>query len=220
MSKTGTCVLLFAMAIAPAAIATPDTDLEGVYVEARSAQVYIGGCIWNSEAVTVGREAVMAWRIDRGRVDGIDVTGLSVVAAIAGDANLALRPDAARRTVLYVDESATEPQREALAGLYAGRNAAMFGELVEVVAAPISFEATAHGYRVRAGTDIALEAEDLHIDHSTVERCGEAQWYEPFVALQDATLGLTIEHSYQGAALNARWSDPNSQSSFFGRFFF
>ena len=35
----------------------------GDYVEARTAEVFAGGCIMNSEAETMGRQAVMAWRI-------------------------------------------------------------------------------------------------------------------------------------------------------------
>ncbi len=220
MRKTAPWVLLVAILITPAAIAATTWSLEGVYVEARSAQVFIGGCVWNSEAVTIGREAIMAWRIEKGQINGIDVTGLSVVAAIAGDANLAMEPDAARRTVLYVDEVADEMQREALAHLYVSQNASMFGEVLDVVVAPISFVDTAEGYSVRVGSEVELEATALHIDHKAFEQCGDAQWYEPFVPLQDSTLGLTVEHSYQGVALNARWSDPNTQSAFLGRFSF
>lgn len=218
MRKTAAWMLLVTLAILPAAIATPSNNLEGVYVEARSAQVFIGGCIWNSEAMTIGREAIMAWRIDKGSIDGLDVAGLSVVAAIAGDENLAINPDAARRTVLFVDASASDTQQEALASRYAADNARMFGEVVEVVATPISFEPTAEGYRVRAGSEVELETKALHVDHKELNQCGEAQWYEPFVELQDSTLGIAVEHSYQGRELSTRWSDPNKQSAFFGRF--
>ena len=220
MRKTALWAVLLAMAITPAAIATTTLSLEGAYVEARSAQVFIGGCVWNSEAVTIGREAIMAWRIEKGQIDGIDVTGLSVVAAIAGEANLAMEPDAPRRTVLYVDEMANKVQREALAELYTNRNARMFGNVIDVVAAPISFVDTAEGYSVRAGREVELTATALHIDHKAFEQCGDAQWYEPFVPLQDSTLGVTVEHSYQGSALDAQWSAPNTQSAFLGRFSF
>jgi hypothetical protein len=212
--------LLLTLAISPAAIAVPSWDLEGVYVEARSAQVFIGGCIWNSEAMTIGREAVMAWRIDKGHIGGVEVAGLAVVAAIAGDENLAINPEAARRTVLYVDAAATTEQRQALTDLYVTENALMFGEVIDVVAAPIDFDDTAEGYRVSAGSEVVLEAKALHVDHKQLNQCGEAQWYEPFVELQDSTLGTAIEHSYRGQALSARWSDPNKQSAFFGRFEF
>ena len=68
MRKTALWAVFLAMAITPAAIATTTLSVEGAYVEARSAQVFIGGCVWNSEAVTIGREAIMAWRIEKGQI--------------------------------------------------------------------------------------------------------------------------------------------------------
>ncbi len=218
MRKTAAWTVLVTLAISSIAIAAPTSDLEGVYVEARSAQVFIGGCIWNSEAMTIGREAVMAWRIDKGSIEGVDVAGLSIVAAIAGDENLAINPEAARRTVLFVDHHASNAQQEALADRYATDNARMFGQVIEVVAVPISFVDTPEGYRVNAGDQVELEAKALHVDHKGLNQCGEAQWYEPFVALNDSTLGIAVEHSYQGKTLSTRWSDPDKQSAFFGRF--
>jgi len=220
MRKTAAWLLLLTLVISPAAFASPDKALAGVYVEARSAQVFIGGCVWNSEAMTIGREAVMAWRIDKGQIDGLEVAGLSVVAAIAGDENLAINPDAARRTVLFIDAAATPEQRQALTELYVTRNAPMFGDVIDIVAAPIAFVDTAGGYRVEAGSEVKLEAKALHVDHKGLNQCGEAQWYQPFVELQDSHLGMALEHSYRGTTLSARWSDPHKQSAFFGRFEF
>src|SRR5579859_2558521 len=62
----------------------------GAYVEARTAEVFTGGCIMNSEAETMGKQAVLAWRVDRGSFDGIALDGLSVVAALSGDRNLGM----------------------------------------------------------------------------------------------------------------------------------
>ena len=61
------------------------TPSRGAYVEARTAEVFTGGCIMNSEAETVGKQAVLAWKVDRGSFNGIDIDGLSVVAALSGD---------------------------------------------------------------------------------------------------------------------------------------
>ena len=48
----------------------------GQYVEARTAEVFTGGCIMASEAETMGKQAVLAWRVDRGTVNGVSVDGL------------------------------------------------------------------------------------------------------------------------------------------------
>ena len=65
-------------------------SLSGEYVEARTAEVFTGGCIMGSEAETMGKNAVLAWKINRGSFNGVELDGLSVVAAVAGDRNLGI----------------------------------------------------------------------------------------------------------------------------------
>ena len=45
----------------------------------------------NGEAATTGREALLAWKVDRGSFKGVALNGLAVVAAVAGDVNLGIR---------------------------------------------------------------------------------------------------------------------------------
>src|SRR5690242_10646886 len=86
-------------------------SVSGQYVEARTAEIFTGGCIMGSEAETMGKQAVLAWKVDKGSVNGVSIDGLSVVAALAGDVNLGLHEiggaQAAVRSVVYVDERAT-----------------------------------------------------------------------------------------------------------------
>ena len=65
--------------------------ITGEYVEARTAEVFAGGCIMNSEAETMGRQAIMAWKITSGSFEGVALDGLTVAAAVAGDRNLGMR---------------------------------------------------------------------------------------------------------------------------------
>ena len=56
-----------ALALAGASLAADDKGrITGEYVEARTAEVFAGGCIMNSEAETLGRQAILAWRITSG----------------------------------------------------------------------------------------------------------------------------------------------------------
>src|SRR5687767_11976377 len=73
------------------ASAGPSGTITGDYVEARTAEVFAGGCIMGSEAETMGRQAVLAWRIGSGSYQGVALDGLAVVAAITGDRNLGIR---------------------------------------------------------------------------------------------------------------------------------
>src|SRR5438874_13761261 len=84
--------------------------VSGTYVEARTAEVFTGGCIMNSEAETMGKQAVLAWKVDRGSFNGIALDGLIVVAALSGDRNLGMtemggaKPSV--RSAIYVDDRA------------------------------------------------------------------------------------------------------------------
>src|SRR5215831_14930159 len=71
-------------------IASDGNSLSGVYVEARTAEVFTGGCLMSSEAETTGRQAVLAWKVDRGSVNGVSLDGLVVVGAVVGDKNLGI----------------------------------------------------------------------------------------------------------------------------------
>src|SRR5437899_6575728 len=93
-------------------------SLSGVYVEARTAEVFVGGCLMSSEAETTGKQAVLAWKVNHGSVNGVQLDGLSVVAAVVGDKNLGIHElggeKPVSRSALFVDSRATPEQRAAL----------------------------------------------------------------------------------------------------------
>lgn len=210
-----------ALTILPAALAaSPAEHARGTYLEARSAQVFIGGCIMSSEADTMGREAVLSWHLDAGTVNGIDLGGLSLVAVVAGDANLGLHREAPRRSVLYVDQDASLVQRRALADLFVSRFGDLFGDVVDIVAGPVDFRHDANGYSVHVGQVVRVAADAMPPRHQNLVSCGEMQWYEPFVPLQRTTTAVAREHAFAGTQLGIRWSDPNGQSAYFGTFSF
>jgi hypothetical protein len=199
--------------------ATP--AVTGEYVEARTAEVFTGGCIMSSEAETIGRQAVLAWRIAEGSRDGVRLDGLAVVAAVSGDRNLGIREiggDAPTviRTAVIVDERATPAQRRALLGFVREASNGLVGDVVEVRAEPIRFESGERVVRVSAGG--ASLSVQRGFDHSP--GCGAMQWFRPFAKVTDARIGFTTAHSFTGPSLGARWSHPNRRSGFVGTFAF
>ena len=85
-------VLLSTMLVvaAVALLSARGAAIKGTYIEARTAEVFAGACIMNGEAGTTGREALLAWKVDRGSFHGVALNGLSVVVAVAGDVNLGI----------------------------------------------------------------------------------------------------------------------------------
>ena len=215
-------ILIAAVVLAASpALAGKSATITGDYVEARTAEVFAGGCIMSSEAETIGRQAVLAWRIRSGEFNDVTLDGLSVMAAVSGDRNLGIReiggdaPAWVKASVI-VDARATSAQRDALVGFVKAASGTLIDEVVEVRLAPIRFEATAHQVEV-SGADARL-AVQRHMHHDP--SCGAMQWFHPFAAGAETALGFTDANSFSGGALGTKWSHPNKRSGFVGTFAF
>ena len=200
------------------AIASDGDSLSGVYVEARTAEVFTGGCLMSSEAETTGRQAVLAWRVDRGSLNGVSLDGLTIIAAVVGDKNLGIHElggaTPVSRTALFVDERASATQRTALLGMAKKLSGDLMGTIVSVQSVPIQFADQGHEIAVTA-PKIALNV-GKHAEHNA--GCGAEQWFHPLASVTDATIGMTNENSFSGSELGSKWSDPDKASSFFGKF--
>jgi hypothetical protein len=203
----------------PLALSASGTNtLTGAYVEARTAEVFTGGCIMNSEAETVGKQAVLAWRVDRGSFNGISVDGLSVVAAISGDRNLGMTEMGGEkptvRSAIFVDERANRAQQIALVAMANELANGHIGTIVQVTSAPILF--TDRGGEIQVATGpVALDV-SKHLIHDP--SCGAQQWFHPLASVDHADMGMAATHAFTGSALGTKWSDPNKRSAFFGTF--
>ena len=208
---------LLALTVAPLAAGGKGT-VSGAYVEARTAEVFTGGCIMNSEAETMGKQAVLAWKVDRGSFNGIAIDGLSVVAALSGDRNLGMtemggaKPSV--RSAIYVDNRANSAQQLALVAMANELSNGLVGSIVQVTAAPIEFADHGGEIEVSAG-QVTLDV-SKHLTHDPT--CGAMQWFHPFSTVDDASVGMAATHMFTGAALGTKWSDPNKRSAFFATF--
>ena len=108
-----------------------NTAIKGDYVEVRTASVFAGACHFNGEVVTTGREAMMAWNFASGRWNKTDLSGLTAIAVVSADVNLE-NANAARRSEIILDNSASHDQKVALLEALKSRYAAMLGEIVSV----------------------------------------------------------------------------------------
>ena len=192
--------------------------LNGQYVEARTAEVFAGGCIMGSEAETMGKQAVLAWKVGHGSFNGVSLDGLSVVAAVAGDKNLGLQEIGGARanvkSAMFVDERANPAQQLALVAMANELSGGGVGTIVQVTSSPIQF--SDQGLRIHvAATQVAL---DVNKEMTHDPTCGATQWFHPLSSVEHATIGVADQNAFSGAALGTKWSDPNKRSSFFGTF--
>ncbi len=217
MTRAMVVAALVGLAASPL-MAGSSSTVSGEYVEARTAEVFTGGCIMSSEAEMVGRQAVLAWKVNHGTFNGATLDGLSVVAAVAGDRNLGLQEiggdKATTRSVIFVDARANAAQQMALVALANRLSKGLVGTVVQVTPAPIQFADQGQEIRV-ATSQVALDVNKAMKHDPT---CGAMQWFHPLAAVDGATIGVADQHVFSGAALGTKWSDPNKRSAFFGTF--
>lgn len=217
-------VLMGLAAAAAAGEADPfgAATIVGDYLEARTADVYTGPCFANGEMSLDGQEAVMAWRVRRGAWEGVDLTGLSVVAAIKAKSTLGdpYAPPPEARSVIVVDERATPEQREGLVRLARNLGGELLADVLSVRSAPIEarFDQGTGRASVAAGDLIEARTRPLnHGDHF----CGNEEVYYPplsSVAEADATPVYTLANAFRGGEFDATWSTPEKRSAFVGVF--
>jgi len=216
MKKIALTVALSSLTIAT--LAARPASVTGTYVEARTAEVFAGACVMNGEAATTGREALLAWKIDRGQVNGVSLDGLAVVAALAADTNLGIHEiggeSTPARAAIYVDARANAAQRQALVAMVRSLSGNLIGSVVQETAAPIEF--ADNGHVITVSTDTVKLAVEKHLNHDP--SCGNKQWFNPLTKVDHAEMGNTDRNEFSAGALCTKWSDPNKRSSFFGTF--
>jgi hypothetical protein len=138
--------------------------LEGRMLEACSCNV-ICPC-WVGEDPDGGKcEGTIAWHFDKGQVDGVDVSGLTiaVVTHIPGNA---LKGN--WRAVVFVDNKASPQQEKAILDVFTGKQggpvadlAQLIGTVVAVEKAPIKFSIEKGHGQMQIGSGISIDMEGL-----------------------------------------------------------
>jgi hypothetical protein len=137
-------------------------ELEGRLLEVCNCEV-LCPC-WIGEDPDNGTcEASVAYHFDKGEIDGLDVSGLTLGFATFVPGNVL---DGNWRVCLFIDENATEEQEEALLSVYKDEKGGpvadvvkLIGEVVEVKRAPITFEVDEGKGQYRIGETVYAEME-------------------------------------------------------------
>ena len=198
-------------------------QIQGEYMETRSADVYTGQCFANGEVNLEGREAILAWKVDRGSWDGVKLDGLGVAAAVRANATLGdpYADPYPAKSVLMVDDHATPAQRQALISLakhYAGK---LLDNVAEVKSEPVMMELPQnhhqHGLaRMMAGDLASIQTRPIN---DTDHLCGnEVTFYPPLVKLDHSVPAVAMTDHYAGPGLGTDWTIHGKRSAFLGRF--
>ena len=202
--------------------AQPAGHVTGEYIESRTADVYTGPCFANSEVNLTGKEAVLAWHVDKGTWQNVSLDGLSVAAVVRASATLgdAFSNPLPAKAVLIVDERANAAQREALASFAQAQAGKLLSSVIATEIQPIRFsvDASRHGSASLEAGDLARITTRAIVD--TDEIChNEDVYYEPLVShLTHAMPAVASRSSYSGNHLGSTWNESNRRSAFIGTF--
>lgn len=205
------CAALFSSAAVEAG-----KNISGEYVEARTASVFAGACHYNGEVGLTGREAVMAWSINAGEWNGVDLAGVKALAVVGASSNLA--EAAARRSEIVIDSTASEAQTAALTAALKAKYGAALGEVAAVRRAPVTFDQQAKEFSVSAPGFAALEIEAMPNDECC--KMPGLVWYSPLVPLSNRKVGYTAKAFYAGGGVSETWQRADENSAFYGSFAF
>lgn len=201
----------------------PPHSITGTYIEARTADVFTGPCFANGEVEMNGKEAVFGWKINAGKWQGVDLTGLSVVGVVRAEHTLGnvYEPVNAMRAVLILDSRATSEQQAALRSFAVKAGGQLMANIVRVDTAPIEFTVQNDNIhsavaKLSAGSLAAIKTRAIvAADHT----CGnEDAYYPPLTDLDHAMPAFALEDEYQGGGLGETWKNGPRRSSFLGTF--
>ena len=197
-----------------------ELQLRGKYVEARTCDVWTGPCFANADFNLTGKNAVIAWRVDQGRFDDVNLDGLGVVAVVAANNTLGLEQTGPAKAVLIVDRRANCAAAEALIQLAKRQGGKLLANVVAVQSADVSLstcECKADAcYELQAG---AARVKTRCIDSDHDKACGnETAYYPPLTSGVTARPAGVIEHVFRGTGLGQTWGDFERRGAYIGSF--
>jgi Protein of unknown function (DUF1326) len=197
-----------------------DIKARGMYVEARTCDVWTGPCFANADFNIGGKQGVMAWRIENGEAGEVSLDGLSVVAVVSAANTLGLEQRSPAKAVLIVDSKANAAQRDALVRFARQQGGQLLQNIVKVQAAAIKINGCPCKENACFEVDATvakLKTRCLDAEHDKV--CGnEFAFYPPLANNVKATPAGVVEHAFRGAGLGETWSDSDRRAGYVGSF--
>ncbi len=220
MRKAITLAVIAILAGASAGVAA---EIRGQYLESRACDVYTGPCFANAEMALDGKRAVMAWKVEEGGWNGQSLTGLSVALIVAsegtlGDDGVFAQDVGHVRSVVLVDDQASDDQADALVAFVKSAAAEYTGDVQAVQRTKIEMENDYYAMKgsFKAGRIAEIQTRKL-TDHDCV--CtNETTFYQPLTDVQQAMPAYSLKHAFTGQGLDGKWELNNSRSAFLATF--
>ena len=185
--------------------------VQGEYIEARSASVYVGACHFGAEFVEGGKEATLVWNIQKGIWNDVKLDGLTVVAVVSAKDNLAIDKKT-RKSVVYIDSKATTEQRGAITDMLATKRAEVLGTVVTTQTTSIKYTKNGAKYDVAVGKVLKLCAIRCPCANCTQPH---QIWYDPLTEVENPIVGKSEVYCYKDKYLSVNWHQGDASNNVF-----
>jgi hypothetical protein len=212
-------IALAALALSAFVLPAGAAGITGHYVEARTCDVWTGPCFANADFNLSGKNAVMAWRVEKGTFDDVSLDGLGVVAVISASDTLGLKQTGPASAVLIVDERATAAQKRALVALAKKQGGELVAEVVAVQTAAVSLticECKGNACSELKAGSAQIKTRCLDADHD--KACGNETAYYPPLTRGVRAIPAAAEHAFQGTGLRETWREYDRRGAYVGSF--
>ncbi len=215
-------LLSVALVIAASGILSA-AQITGEYLEARTCDVYTGPCFANAEMDLAGKEAVMAWKVDKGGWNDVTLDGLGVALVAISEKTMGSSPYFKMHagkilSVIVVDERADSAQREALVSFVKETAKEFTANIQKVVTAPFELVndlETGKG-TFTAGTFAKIETRALNKGDCVCTN--EQVFYDPLSPVKNSRPALASTLSYTGEGFDRTWTTHGQRSAFLATF--
>jgi hypothetical protein len=205
------------------ATALEAATIEGEYLEARTCNVYTGPCFANAEMGLAGKEAIMAWKVDKGSWNETSLDGLGVALVVSADATLGDdgvfgQTPTKTKSVVLVDKNASETQKEALISFVKDSAKKLADNIVRVEEVPFSLE---NDHLESTGVFSAGEIAKIETRQLKKGDCvcsNEIVYYQPLTKVDNFHPAFSLSNSFKGEGLDNRWTSGEQRSAFMATF--
>jgi hypothetical protein len=195
-------------------------EITGRYVEARTCDVWTGPCFANADHNLSGKNAVLAWKIEKGSIDGVSLDGLGVVAVLSASNTLGLEQSGPATTALIIDRRASDAQRNALVKMVRRQGGKLLQNIVAIERADVDLtvcECKNDSCAVVTAGKASIKTRCIDADHD--KACGnETAFYPPLTSGVRARPAAATEAAYQGGSLPNTWREFDRRGAYVGTF--
>jgi len=188
----------------------------GSLMEIHSCEVYAGPCVISSEEPQEGRYMARAWDFSGGSFNGTDLSGLQVAVLQSSPDNLAESDSKSGGAVVYLPQSATQTQRDALLAWLKSSQPDFHPAKIQTRIVPLQFTKSDQGYGFSAGNFVSVKTASLN--ECVMGGCGETLWYQPRANTSLFTVAVNKGSKVAEPLLRLRWDDGGSRDIFLARF--